>query len=128
MRALAERLKAFATERGYADVAALCPEAGKSPTEPKPAGRSKPVEMGSVYLMKSGKFYKIGHSNAVGRRKRELTIQLPDKLKVVHEIKTDDPVGIEGYWHRRFAERHRNGEWFDLTVEDVSAFRRRKTM
>jgi hypothetical protein len=41
--------------------------------------------------MKSGRFFKTGHTNAVGRRERELAIQLPQKVKVVHEIKTDAP-------------------------------------
>ncbi len=78
--------------------------------------------------MKSGRFYKVGRSNAVGRRERELAIQLPEEVKVVHPIKTDDPVGIENYWHGRFAERRKNGEWFELTAKDVAAFKRRKFM
>lgn len=116
MKILAGKLRTFAPERGYEDVAALCPVSPNPAGEPKVAGRTEPIEIGSVYLMKSGKFFKIGHSNAVGRRERELAIQMPDKLKVVHEIRTDDPPGIEAYWHRRFADRHR------------AAFRRRKTM
>jgi hypothetical protein len=83
---------------------------------------------GHVYLLKSGRFHKIGRSNAVGRRERELAIQLPEKSNVVHSISTDDPPGIEEYWHRRFAGRRKNGEWFELSAEDVSAFRRRKFM
>ncbi len=85
-------------------------------------------ELGYVYLLKSGKFYKIGRSNAPGRREYELAIQLPEPVVTVHTIKTDDPVGIEKYWHQRFSERRKNGEWFELRREDVLAFRRRKFM
>jgi len=85
---------------------------------------SLPIEY--VYLLKVGKYYKIGRSNAPGRREYELAIQLPERGVTVHTIKTDDPVGIERYWHERFAERRKNGEWFELRREDVSAFRRRK--
>ena len=83
---------------------------------------------GDVYLLKCGRSYKIGHSNASGRRERELAIQLPEKAKIVHVIKTDDPCGIERYWHQRFDAKRQNGEWFELSTEDVAAFRRRKFM
>jgi hypothetical protein len=113
---------------GYEDIVLLCeghtPRSNDGPEISDPAH----VEMGEVYLMKSGKFYKIGRSNAAGRREYELAIQLPEKLKTVHVIRTDDPSGIEAYWHKRFESKWKNGEWFDLGAADVAAFKRRKLM
>lgn len=51
--------------------------------------------LGFVYLIRFGRHYKIGRTNAVGRRERELAIQLPDKARTVHIIQTDDPEGID---------------------------------
>jgi hypothetical protein len=45
--------------------------------------------LGFVYLVKSGRFYKVGRSNAAGRREYELPIQMPEKLTTVHTIRTD---------------------------------------
>lgn len=85
-------------------------------------------EDGYVYLIRSGRFYKIGRTNALGRREREIAIQLPEKAVTVHAIKTDDPMGIEAYWHKRFEAKRRNGEWFELSAAEVHAFKRRKFM
>jgi hypothetical protein len=112
---------------------ALCTSALSRLGNPEPNAEHDPSvdhesELGYVYLLKSGRYHKVGRSNAVGRRERELAIQLPEKAKLVHSIKTDDPVGIEAYWHNRFGDRRKNGEWFELTAKDVAAFKRRKFM
>lgn len=80
--------------------------------------------VGEVYLFKSGRYYKIGKTNNTVRRGSELRIQLPEKMDLIHSIKTDDPSGIEAYWHRRFESKRMNGEWFDLSTAEVKAFKR----
>lgn len=125
---LAARLARYCEARpGYQDVAALAKTVAFAapPLEAAPTGS---LEFGYVYLIKAGRHYKIGRSNAVGRRERELAIQLPERAILVHSIKSDDPPGIEYYWHRRFQDKRGNGEWFALSQEDVAAFRRRKFM
>lgn len=126
---LAAKILDYCKDRtGYEDVSAFC-----APIVTRPQGASKAQiasdeVVGFVYLMKSGRYYKIGRSNAAGRRQYELAIQMPEKITNVHTIRTDDPAGIEEYWHRRFADKRKNGEWFELTAADVKAFRRRKFM
>lgn len=119
------RLALFCEERpDYADVLAMLPQVEQS-AEPPP----RPAKIvGYVYLAKSGKHYKIGQTNDLVRRTSEIRLQLPEPLELVHQILTDDPVGIERYWHQRFAELRANGEWFRLGPEEVAAFKRRKAM
>lgn len=121
------KLRAYCEERGYSDVLQLLPEAKTDGVHRSPP-QAAAVQLGSVYLLKSGRHYKIGRSNAVGRREYEIGLRLPEKGVLVHEIRTDDPEGIEAYWHRRFDARRGNGEWFALTPDDVSSFRRRTFM
>ncbi len=87
---------------------------------------SDEISDGFVYLIKWRREYKIGRSNDAGRRAYEVSLQLPEKSDLIHQIKTDDPKGIEEYWHRRFAGKRKNGEWFALDGNDVRAFKRRR--
>jgi len=125
---LASGVIAYCEAQGdYHDVIEICkPIASRQSSNKQTSGAETPF--GFVYLLRSGRHYKIGRTNAAGRRERELSIQLPEAAKNVHTIRTDDPAGIEAYWHQRFARKRRGGEWFDLDASDVAAFRRRKFM
>lgn len=114
----------------FKDIASLLPSPSEITNENEDS--SSNTKDGFVYLgmLKIGaqKRYKIGKTNLVERRNAELSLQLPEKLELVHYIKTDDISGIEAYWHKRFVEKNTNGEWFDLTANDVRAFKLRKFM
>jgi hypothetical protein len=129
-RALVAAMIEYCRQRpDLADVAMICASAPHQPAQPaETAASDDDAAIGWVYLLKSGRHYKVGRSNAVGRRERELALQLPERATVVHSIKTDDPIGIENYWHRRFESRRLNGEWFALDRADLAAFKRRKFM
>lgn len=114
---------------GYDDVASLWRQVSVAEqlSEDEETDSAK-TTVGYVYLLKHGsrREYKIGRTNNPVRREGELGIQLPEKLKPVHYIKTDDPVGVENYWHSRFASKRKEGEWFALSAQDVRAFKRWK--
>lgn len=119
--ALIENLRTWVKDReSFEDIAAMLGDGVASS-----ASRS-PAREGLVYLIKSGPHYKIGRSDELERRVKEIRIALPEAASLVHSIRTDDPAGIEAYWHRRFADRRANGEWFKLSPADVTAFKRRK--
>ncbi len=118
---LTARLSEWAATRAdLADIAAMLPVPSEAATPG--AGQRE----GLVYLLRSGAHFKIGRSAEVERRVKQISVALPEAVELIHAIRTDDPPGIEAYWHRRFAEQRANGEWFRLSASDVAAFKRRK--
>lgn len=112
---------------GYDDVISICEALISSglnaPTSEEP---EQLVQTGFVYLIQSRDRYKIGLSNSAGRREYEIKTLMPDEVELLHEIETDDPSGVERYWHQRFADKRLKGEWFKLSAADVRAFKRWK--
>lgn len=127
--ALVARILAYCEGKPeYSDVLAICQDAASSEEKFDSTSKESDVEYGYVYLMKFQRLYKIGSSNNVERRNYELGTKLPEDLKMLHKIRTDDPFGIEAYWHNRFKDKKARGEYFALSSEDIVAFRRRKFM
>jgi hypothetical protein len=87
---------------------------------------------GYVYLVRAQNAYKIGCTRAPYRRVAEIANQSANGAELIHLIPTDDPEGIEKYWHTRFQEKRieglnkQSGEWFRLSNGDIKAFQRRK--
>jgi hypothetical protein len=96
------------------------PQSAESPQSTASATLRETV--GVVYLLQSGGYYKIGKSTKPDDRYARLAIQLPEPVKVVHEIETNDVDFLERHWHRHFHDKRLNGEWFALTDEDVEEF------
>lgn len=111
--------------KGYDDVIQICSSIA---TQKRSTPGNDDVQSGQVYLLKHHDAYKIGKSTDASRRYKEIRTQMPHETEEVHVIQTDDPSGIEAYWHNRFKEKRLKGEWFKLTPSDVKAFKRRKFM
>lgn len=120
-RAMLGRLKSWVRDRPeWADVAELLADVSDDE-------RAAPSPAGAVYLMRAGPLFKIGCSRKPEQRTRRVASGVPAEAVVIHMIETDDPYGVEGYWHRRFADKRAHGEWFRLSADEVAAFRARKT-
>jgi hypothetical protein len=119
------RLREYCSERAeLASVAILVSEKLRESLAPVTAAVAT---AGFVYMLRSGRRYKIGRTSSPTRRHREVRLELPDRTDLVHSIETDDPQGIEAYWHSRFAaKRIRDTEFFELSAADVAAFKKRK--
>lgn len=124
---MASALAAYCERTGnLSDVLEMCGPSLEMEKRPEKIG--KPAINGYMYLMRSGKYHKIGKSNHVGRREYQIALQLPEPINTVHSIATDDPEGIEGYWHNRFKNKRAEGEWFSLNQDDIRAFKARHFM
>lgn len=122
---LVEKLRGWCAEmHGYEDVLAMCPHKGE--IQDKSEDGDPATAQGFVYLIRHGERneYKIGCTSNPLRREGEISLELPEKVVPIHVIETDDRYGVEKYWHNRFADKRKNGEWFALSQGDIRAFRR----
>ncbi len=128
-----EKVREYCLEHpGHESVISMCEQASKQAkvSVRRSDDREPPAEStsGYVYLFRHGSRpeYKIGRTTNVLRREGEVRVELPEKLEPIHYVRTDDPGGVEAYWHRRFSAKRKEGEWFALDAADVRAFKRWK--
>lgn len=78
---------------------------------------------GYIYLLCCEGFFKIGRSrNHPTKRLAQLQTGSPFEVTLIHAIRCDDPVWVEGLLHRRFDGKRYKGEWFELDGADVRQF------
>lgn len=108
------------SKKGYNDITSICNkilERFEDETE-------KDFGKGFVYLGKQHGYYKIGKTNDPNRRREDITLQGAEPFELIHKIETDDMNGIEKYWHERFKQKQKRGEWYSLSNSDIKAFKR----
>lgn len=86
--------------------------------------RVKQSTIGYVYLIKANlpggySSYKIGHSRDIENRLKIFNVKLPFEFDLIHLIETADMRELERMFHRQFQSKRVNGEWFDLSADDV---------
>lgn len=77
-------------------------------------------EWGSnIYFISDGEFIKIGKSNNVNRRLRELQTANPRELKLLKVIECKNETAafeLEVFLHKILQSTHQNGEWYYLPI------------
>lgn len=86
-------------------------------------GIRRHVEVGYVYIIQDidiSKLFKIGMTNKPFDRMYTFGVKLPFETELIHVIPSRNAYHLEQTLHARFAAKRVNGEWFDLSAEDVA--------
>ena len=76
-----------------------------------------------VYFLTTNNNHRIGSSEELERRVKQIRISLPDEEPPEHAVRSDDPSCIEAYQHRQFSERRAKAEWFHPIVARAQAYK-----
>lgn len=82
-------------------------------------------EGGYVYLVRDldvTGYYKIGRTTRPSQRITHFDVKLPFNIGVVCLIPSDACADLEAQLHRKYRHRRINGEWFNLSDDDVLNF------
>jgi len=79
-----------------------------------------------IYLLKSEEngYYKIGKSVNPDKRIKTLQTGNPEKIDLIFKVKILNKFSnrIESALHSQYSYLNKNGEWFDLSLEDELLF------
>jgi Meiotically Up-regulated Gene 113 (MUG113) protein len=92
----------------------------------KAARQAQPrTTAGYVYVLRqvNGTHYKIGHTSNPDKRKHTFDVKLPFAVEFDVLIATDDRYQLERDLHTRYADKRVNGEWFNLSDDDLEDLR-----
>jgi hypothetical protein len=106
---------------------------GTARTSSIPRERLEPVEVigepsdstrgGWVYLLKSAYGFKVGRTRNIPNRMRSFGVKLPIIYTIPMCVWFEDHIEAEAAYHRLFADKHINGEWFKLEEQDIEKIR-----
>ena len=77
------------------------------------------VSGGYVYLIKSEYGYKIGKTKNMKQRTQLFGVKLPFSIEIAGYGWFDNYSAAEAEYHRRYAHKRLDGEWFKLSESDV---------
>lgn len=77
---------------------------------------------GFIYIYGGSGMYKIGKTKNVKVRVRSF-LTLPFKASLIHTIEATDARAAELHYHERYKDKRTNGEWFNLSDEDIEALK-----
>lgn len=93
-------------------------------------GRRKPAPRrgapGYVYVIAAEteqRWYKVGRAQCPDDRLKQIGMLLPFPVRLVASYECPDAAAAEGEVHQLLAAQRINGEWFDLTDDDLAGIR-----
>ena len=78
-----------------------------------------PGERGIIYLIRCGRYYKIGKTRNLAQRIKAISTSQPHRVEVIHTIKTNNMARAEAFFHGAFDEGRKHREWFTLTAHQI---------
>lgn len=83
-----------------------------------------------LYLVWCGNsdFYKIGTSGNPEERLQMMQIGCPFPLAIIYKKYFKKAIKIEGFLHRKYRDKQKVGEWFELSGDEVYSIQQGYTM